>query len=100
MYNVCSTDWQKKTKMESKLHSSTTIDWNYFRDRDMSVCYSFDEAIVRNDYNVYKIQDILFPNHGPHKGIKSTNIQRKNHNYIEYSYTMTYVSQHIKSNKQ
>ena len=24
----------------------------------------------------YKIQDILFPNHGPHKGIKSTNIQR------------------------
>jgi hypothetical protein len=31
----------------------------------------------------------LFPNHGPHKGIKSTNIQRKNHNYIEYSYTMT-----------
>ena len=43
---------------------------------------------------------ILFPNHGPHKGIKSTNIQRKNHNYIEYSYTMTYLSQHIKSNKQ
>jgi hypothetical protein len=38
---------------------------------------------------------ILFPNHGPHKGIKSTNIQRKNHNYIEYSYTMTYLSQHI-----
>jgi hypothetical protein len=32
--------------------------------------------------------------------IKSTNIQRKNHNYIEYSYTMTYLSQHIKSNKQ
>ena len=46
----------------------------------------------------YKIQDILFRNHGPHKGIISTNIQRKNHNYIEYSYTMTYVSQHIKSN--
>ena len=43
---------------------------------------------------------ILFPNHGPHKGIISTNIQRKNHNYIEYSYTMTYLSQHIKSNKQ
>ena len=38
---------------------------------------------------------ILFPNHGPHKGIKSTIIQRKNHNYIEYSYTMTYLSQHI-----
>ena len=37
----------------------------------------------------YKKQDILFPNHGPHKGIISTNIQRKNHNYIEYSYTMT-----------
>jgi hypothetical protein len=46
------TDWQKKTKMESKLHSSTTIDWNDFRDRAMPVCYSFDEAtaIVRNDY--------------------------------------------------
>ena len=26
------------------------------------------------------VQDILFPNHGPHKGIKSTNIQRKKHN--------------------
>ena len=51
-----------------------------------------------------KIQDIIFPNHGPHKGIlilhANTNIQRKNHNYIEYSYKMTYISQHIKSNKQ
>ena len=46
------------------------------------------------------IQDVLFPNHGPYKGITSINIQRKNHNYREYSYTMTYVSQHIKSNKQ
>jgi hypothetical protein len=51
-----------------------------------------------NLWTVYKIQDILFPNHGPHKGIISTNIQRKNHNYIEYNYTMTYLSQHIKSN--
>ena len=42
------------------------------------------------EYHEYKIQDILFPNHGPHKGIKSINIQRKNHNYIEYGYTMTY----------
>ena len=50
----------------------------------------------------YKIHDILFSNHGPLKGIKGTctSIQRKNHNYIEYSYTMTYLSQHIKSNKQ
>ena len=50
----------------------------------------------------YKIHDILFSNHGPLKGIKGTctNTQRKNHNYIEYSYTMTYLSQHIKSNKQ
>ena len=48
----------------------------------------------------YKIQDISFSNHGPFKGIKGTNIQRKNHNYIEYSYPMTYLSQHIKSNKQ
>ena len=49
------------------------------------------------------MQDILFPinpNHGLHKGIICTNIQRKNHNYIEYSYIMTYLSQHIKSNKQ
>jgi hypothetical protein len=29
--------------------------------------------------HLYKIQDILFPNHGSHKGIKSTNIQRKKH---------------------
>ena len=52
---------------------------------------------------MYKMQDILFPinpNPGLHKGIICTNIQRKNHNYIEYSYTMTYFSQHIKSNKQ
>ena len=49
---------------------------------------------------LYKIQDTLFPIHGPHKDIIGTNIQRKNHNYIEYSYTMTYLSQHIKSNKQ
>ena len=46
------------------------------------------------------IQDASFPNHGPNKGIKRINIQRKNHNYIEYSDTMTYLSQHIKSNKQ
>ena len=55
---------------------------------------------VELTYTGYKIQDILFPIHGPHKDIIGTNIQRKNHNYIEYSYTMTYLSQHIKSNKQ
>ena len=52
------------------------------------------------DEETFLLFDILFPNHGPHNGIKSTNIQRKNHNYIEYSYTMTYLSHHIKSNKQ
>ena len=55
-------------------------------------------VLLRASGYEYKIQDILFRNHGPHKGIISTNIQRKNHNYIEYSYTMTYLSQHIKSN--
>jgi hypothetical protein len=34
------------------------------------------------------------PIHGPHNGIKtkSINIQRKNNNYIEYSYTIRYSS--------
>jgi pectin methylesterase-like acyl-CoA thioesterase len=32
-----------------------------------------------NQLKIIGIQDILFPNHGFHKGIKSTNIQRKKH---------------------
>ena len=78
--------------MFSSLHKRPITETRVFQ---CSIIFRCVDEITR-----YKIQDILFPNHGPHKGIKSTNIQRKNHNYIEYSYTMTYLSQHIKSNKQ
>jgi hypothetical protein len=40
----------------------------------------------------YKIKDIVFPIHGPHKGIKSINIQRKNNNYIEYIHCIWFAS--------
>jgi hypothetical protein len=78
--------------MFSSLHKRPITGTRVFQ---CSIIFRCVDEITR-----YKIQDILFSNHGPHKGIKSTNIQRKNHNYIEYSYTMTYLSQHFKSNKQ
>jgi hypothetical protein len=86
-------------------HSNTNTNVGELQSRTFLLKFNLNEILIvgaiwtcegsRKNVDVhltYKIQDIVFPIHGPHRGITSINIQRKNNNYIEYSYTMTYSS--------